>query len=472
MKKLLLFSLAALPLAGHAQLSSYKLSDYVNPDYHYQSLDFQFNASNAYNPYTTIQDGDKNTETKSKANGSVAGTYYSYRNSRNYQGDLTGSLSYSGAYSYDKDGSAKTKNYGYAPSLSITSNNRFYGSNLYFFELSPSASINYSYSKTKTTTESTSKSLGTNLGLSALVGKGRIEQVQDARLALYILDDLKSAGLLSHEPSNEEYLALAAEITKIINTRFFDARIHKMAELKALDTYLQSKGLISKEGIDYFNILNDNWDYSAGPARNSGYRVSTGFSANNQYYWTNDNIGSGDGIEKRRYSTVSYLINFSHEKPVSRFLQQSFNANAALGYSGFRDAYSDIVAKQKSTPTISAAVGYSLGYYPNSRTYIKGTVSQNYTHDFTKEYGTGRTYTTTSGLISTEGLNNEFLGLTSNLRINAYYYFSPQLRLTATFQLSYVYYRDHVNLIDAGTENNTQRDFTENFNIGFTYSLF
>jgi hypothetical protein len=116
----------------------------------------------------------------------------------------------------------------------------------------------------------------TDLSVPISIGHGRIEPIEDLRLAIYILEELNKAGRIDKMPPENVVLEMAKEISKIKKKRFFDTRIKKISELQAVDSFLLANNIVVSHDINYFAVLNDQWDYASGPSRTSGFSVNTG----------------------------------------------------------------------------------------------------------------------------------------------------------------------------------------------------
>jgi hypothetical protein len=165
------------------------------------------------------------------------------------------------------------------PAITLSSQNRIYYRNQYFFE--PDVSLSEHFFARNLDDDLlylNQKSHGNNFEIEVplLIGKGRIEQVQDARLAIYILDELQKKGRIARIPGEKDILAFASLISGIKNERFFDSRICKIAEIEKVDSFLQANALITVSDAAYFTTVNYNWDFSSGPVRKSGKRISAG----------------------------------------------------------------------------------------------------------------------------------------------------------------------------------------------------
>jgi hypothetical protein len=306
---------------------------------------------------------------------------------------------------------------------------------------------------------------GQNVDISVpvLVGWGRVERVEDARLAVYILDDLKKAGQLIREISKDDIEILARRISEVRNERFFDSRLKKIWELQQIDSLLVDMELIRTGNITYFTLLNDNWDYSNGPIRESGFRISAGVSP--EFDWTNDKFSqeyryydpdtstSTQEQHTDREIRGNILIRINYMKPLNLYWQLTVNNqfNASKSFSKFQDNYNDLM-----DTLLFDAIGLynttyaSIGYYPNSRTAM---------HLYAEEI---LIYSKTS---PEEGEISNETELITRFGIQMNYYISPRLRLNLNSLFVYDIDREK-NLIDTSTK---ELDF--NFNMQLIYKL-
>jgi hypothetical protein len=111
---------------------------------------------------------------------------------------------------------------------------------------------------TNTNEKEESDNISVDNELSLGFGIGRIENVSDARLALYILDDLNKFNRLSKIPTQEEVFEFADFLTKEFNKRIIDDRIKQIEQSMAIDSFLISKGWVSKNDGLFFGLVKDN----------------------------------------------------------------------------------------------------------------------------------------------------------------------------------------------------------------------
>ena len=101
---------------------------------------------------------------------------------------------------------------------------------------------------------------------------------------------------------------------------------------------------------------------------------------------------------------------------------------------------------------------YGIGYYPNTRTNIYANISQVLSSSF---YNTR----TVNGVIETN--NQKALTSNTHFTLGTYYYFSPQLRLSASADISNYYFTN-----DITNSTLKQNNLYGNYSIGLSYSFF
>lgn len=310
------------------------------------------------------------------------------------------------------------------------------------------------------------------------IGKGRIEETRYAMTAYYILKDLIAKKLLTQEPSHEQILALAEKIGQILNRRTFDLRDKTIEELTQLDSTLCSMFNLSDKNIKYFTTLNDNWLFANAPSRKSGLSFQADIGANlfSTSTFTQQSDLLFDTVASRYDDFtlgVGTAINFtlSYEKPISVKWQQSVKAflTPSIGYQGNRIIINyNKVSIVSKIPAIELGASYTLGYYPNTRTYLTlGLDERIGYYKAIPEDGFTTSYFNFAG--QAISANTSYFNFTGQARINLYYYFSPTLRLQAQagFLLSHLAQRQETN-------NNTTKTSNSGLNMGATlvYSIF
>jgi hypothetical protein len=272
---------------------------------------------------------------------------------------------------------------------------RFYHKNYYteFTGFINSGIENASFKDLKKNTFNKNLNSNLNIGVSAAIGKGRLEYVEDAQMALFILEDLKRNNLLAvQQVDKQTAYNFAALITDVRNKRVFDFRRRRMYELEQVDSFLRANKLIKASDIKVFNVINDNWAF----ALQAAYRQSTVSS------FTNEQVPENIITQPMRYSGFRRFIKadagpvFRRSKNESNTSESSTNvfspfAGVTAGIekhipvnlkwqkvmlASLRSVYimdrntvnGTKVERNAFSHILNAS--YSMGYYPNTRTLV------------------------------------------------------------------------------------------------------
>lgn len=196
--------------------------------------------------------------------------------------------------------------------------------------------------------------------------------------------------------SNEEVLELAKLITSLKYKRFFDNRLRKIAEITAIDSFMQKTGLVSITDAAYFTSLNDNWDFANNPARESGYRIFTGIEGIFSYMGSQNHVElivpdeiTTDRKSKTQNANLYLVAGIKYENPINLKWQQSaaLKASAGSGYGLNSDeatGISDTSRYNGRTPSLVLSADYGYGFYPNSRTWL--TANWHLFVDYNKQF--------------------------------------------------------------------------------------
>lgn len=458
MKKVILFlCVVAVSAMVYSQDGDYDLSSYKTGDYKRKSLDLNFGS-----------DGDfVNTTDYGKAQtfqGNLSLNYNQTKNNRKLYETM--SIGISGGINYDrKDGDIWSSSNGSFYGNRYKENNSNYA--IYFdrvgyhyinekntfIEFSPNAFLYKNNSNEKTYEsyyESYNKIKNNNLQTSVSfklgIGKGRLENVEDARQAIYILEELKEKGILLRSLTAEEINKMAAVMTRIKNKRQLDSRIRLIEEIETIDSLLVANGYIDKSNsVAYFTTLYDKWMYGNTPQRLAGSRFTVGLAP--YYTFNRYNRENSQGNSTYDDKTINTLregrvyIDYAYEKPVSLKFQNSIHASATSAWGRYRMRDSNHMQSE-------FLASYKWGYYPNTRTYAGVSFAQRLIWERYKS-------------------ENNYLTSVTSLSANAYYYLSPQFRMFGDCDISYAFYRD-MNM----NKNNNDKHPRTAFSLGLTYSFF
>ena len=559
----------ALASVSNAQVIDFDLSNYNPPEFKRHSLDTDLGLLGGHSFIDDNYESESSEKSDERINNSFSfdgSALYSYKKHTTFfQRNLSANINIgpSFAQSNDKTEDVLSENtqrndrsiFVFNTSLRLEGSNRYYIKvsdlffetnavlipNLAFRDLTNELSNGsfdhyidndvppYDYNESFVTSENEIKDEASKTGINIsfdpqiFVGYGRINDVSDARLSVYIYQDLRDKNCLDKTPDAEDIIKLAELITEIKNERFFDARDKKISNLTRIDKFLKDNGFIKENGAVYFTSLYDNWDY-APQTRTSGYRFSAGFvpefsyernstdtksnSINRRYNNSTDyldevginNIFSENSseiienvssVDKSLETGLFGMVKFEHEKPINLYFQGNFRSSLLFGRSNFenerendRKTSSDYIYIYESDIFIDstythleldslyttemnterdyleATLSYSLRYFPDTRTDLGVR--------FTGIYRSIET-TREEEEVKTADINDESLII--NLYSDMNYYFSPQLRLNGYVSVNYFKnlkksgYSDVKNEIDS-------EGISASYGLGLNYFLF
>lgn len=479
----------------------FRLSDYKNPDYKWKQLDigFALGGNNIFNRQE-IERGSTDEKLFNRFQSSFDVNYYSTKNSGSYQGyqDIGLGGTIWSDWINDKnvtDGLGDKEQNNYQDfDLDARTVNRFYNSRKQFVEIDLDLVCGMFHSKDKYSADQEefpylykTKDLSYQLSVSLplLIGKGRIEEVQDARLAVYILDDLVNSGDLKRAPTREETLAFAQFITQTKNQRFFDSRIRKIAEITAIDSFLTVLDLKAQSDASYYTLLNDNWDNSNGPVRKTGGRFSIGvvpdidLTVSRYELFYRDTITIGDPVRIESYSQkrdnrtdswgLDAVTGYIWEKPTSLYWQHTVNAD--LAYSLYhkqidnkiydRDTLTSEEKSRLDSPNLKLEIGYFIGYFPNSRTNVRLGINSS----FNQYWGDEKINDDPEKDVGKIQVDNR-------LYLSCYYYISQQLRFSFHVSSLYSFVKKNQELPNDEFGKEKTHNLQNSIGASLTYSIF
>jgi len=473
--------------SSYSQINNFNLSDYKLPDMERRALETNFNVSGSNNfakTPNTIYYGVQDIRTN-QYNSNIFVNYHHYLNSIKYQKESNIGLHFSSDYynrKYDKD--VTYKNSRMEPLLNYQSVNRNYYNSKNFFETDFVFNYQYgrnnSFNKYVYDSSETKENLQTHTILATLplkFGKGRIEQVQDARHAVYLFDELNKVDRVSSDKTNEDIIEFAELISKLKNKRFFDSRLRRIAEIESVDSFLRSKNYLSKSDAKYFTTLQDFWDYGNRPLRNSGTRISGAMLPSYYYYYENNTVDSYSGKNKLNAFLLDGGIEIKHEKPINLIWQNSIDFNGYVGIiEGKVNDITNSVEDKIRIPNMQLGFYQTIGYYPNTRTDMSFGYSAQYVQLFDK----------TDEANEILGVEGKGLKATTDLSIN--YYISPKFRLNARSSFYYIWQdsEDEViinfdnvagsnylmNTINGYSSYYKEKEIQNSFSISLVYTIF
>ncbi len=247
------------------------------------------------------------------------------------------------------------------------------------------------------------------------IGKGRLENVTDAQMAFYILNDLQQQKLLSKDFSASDMDGLAKTITNINNTRLFDYRRKRRFELQQIDSFLQKSLLLDACNINYFTTLTDNWLYAYNPYRVQGKQKYIRLQPRINYQGSKieqTNNGFFNFDKNNTYNIIGEVIaGIDDMKSIS--IKQQFNKGISLGtsYNYLRSSNNTANNFLVNEGLGSSIIGYlEWGYFPNTRTNVFANIKTDFSYNISDQFA----YNTTNLFFNA----NYFVGYNTRFFVN------------------------------------------------------
>lgn len=465
MKKFIFIPILCVCLAGSKtfvnaqEYKNYNLNSYYTPDIVRNALDVNINLSGQFRNSLQTSDTSTNKLFVWDFNPDYS-RYVSTRNkisTLNIYGNSNGSLS---SYNYNNGQKSVTD---YSNNfIQTTFGTRYYIKNKFFWYYYVNARFNYEKNVTEKNNSQISENserknyfLTPNIG----IGKGRIENVTDARQAVYLLDALSKKGSMNRALNDREVFDFAQRISKVKNKRFLDARLRKIEEISTIDSFLMSNKYLNNQNAAYFTTLYDMWEYGGLFERNSGYNFTIKVSPEINYYsiYNKTEVITIGNTRNEFNKGASLNIAYSYEKSNGLDWQHSLRTALNLYLRKTEKEYIDNspnVDKENMNSSLNQIMlYYTLSYFPStrSRLYINTSNYYNLNHHFDIE----------SNGIPVE--DNRTHNLNTSTSINADYYLSPQLSISGRAYFDFLYIKQTAYIL-----NNTQAGLS----LGMKYSFF
>jgi hypothetical protein len=259
------------------------------------------------------------------------------------------------------------------------------------------------YSKPQGTTANKANNYSGQLSVSFGLGKGRIENVTDAQMAYNILQALDESNLLAKSYSVEEAYGLAQIITQINNFRLFDFRRKRIYELKQIDAYLQSKGLVKENSIDYFTTVADNWFYAFNQFRRHGKEKYITLSPGINYAYSRiTSTALPTSYAQNTTQGGSLTLSVGVEKAIAKSIKRQFTKGASLqtqvAYASANSNNTGLSTSGKGFNAYSFLNGFlQWGYFPSTRTSVQTTLSNSLILEYSDFAMANNTFLTLDG---------------------------------------------------------------------------
>lgn len=432
----LLISIILIGVSGvHGQSINYDLTDYKLPTLKRQALrlDFDLHGNNSWEDNIDEEDEwDNSKEFEARNYFNIDYNRYVNNETKQYRTDAVLDIRYRYINDRNEDYSS-FKNHNLQLSTSVERIHRFYFvPNQYFYEIDPFVKYRLyldDWLNTYDYEETDDKRRNNNTIYTALplkIGWGRIEEVQYARQALYILNGLQRQDRLSQIPAEDGITEIAHRLSKLEQKRYFDHRIRTIREVQSVDSLLSSNGYVSQSDAAYFTTLNDYLRNANGPIRKSGKRLSLAIIPG--YYLDNleESYEHAEYIyDKDRYWKSFVLhggVQFVHEKPINLKWQNSIKLNAFTGFETGRYERADSTENIHFGNT-QAQLSHTIAYYPNTRTEMDVTTTLQYVKLFDRK--------------DLSHFRHDMDKFNGAIDFSMYYYISPRFRLGLSADLRY-----------------------------------
>ena len=375
----------------NAQVSSFELADYKLADVRIQSFTNQFQLYQNGEVEKGIPD---NTIEKRRNNVNLnyKGSYNLYKNTRPYQRNTTFSAFFDGYRNTNQFGNEDARNlqysthYNWNSGLEISDIHRKYFTPKVFIEAQFLGRYNfyqlYDFDQSISPTTEVFGRTGIDehtlsVGVPVKLGMGRLERVEDARQAIFLMQELQKVGRMRDSISQSEYLNLSTLVSQLRNRRFFDVRLQRIYQIKAIDTFLQQNNLTNQLDAEYFTTAFDYWMFGGGPARMSGNRFAIAFYPMSTRQIKRDARVGTDVILESNFKNQFYqgflALECDLEKAINQKWQSSFTSRLYFGNRSNSLLTEYIFSETENRYDLSSIqfqLNYGIGFYPTTRTAI------------------------------------------------------------------------------------------------------
>jgi hypothetical protein len=429
-----------------SQVSTFELSDYKLTDVRFQSYTNQLRFNqNGQTDKNMFSGSLKTRNNNSSVN--YNGLYTLYTNSRPSQRITSVSTYFVGnrsVYEFGDEGDRNRyyrRNYHWNSGVQVNDVHRKYITSTLFLEAQFLAKYEFqqifNFEKNWTPAEIKDR-LGEDrhlfsVGAPVKIGLGRLERVEDARQALFLMEALQKVGRLSDSISQQDYLNLSAFVSKLRNKRFFDVRLQRIYQVKALDTFMRRNKLTRETDAPYFTTTYDYWMYGGNPIRQSGRRFAVAFYPMiARQSERRSQLGFTTTLEanyKKSFQQGFVALECDIEKPFRQKWQSSLNGRLFMGKrinKYLTESILNEIDEKYNVPSIQFKVNYGLGFYPSTRT----SITWNTSIDLARVHSV---YTTDKSFTNSFDFDMDRNIFSTNLQ--ATYYVSPRFRIAANIDL-------------------------------------
>lgn len=439
-----------------SQVTTYNIGNYKLPPVTWQALETTFGLMGNNIQYNSLDSESQN----SLFSGNLDLNYRFFRNTQSMQRTLHATLASGLTVQNDSYDERVYRSRAYNPRLFLYSENRMYLGNQLFYEINAALDYGHEYQKRGWETEDrTQPQIHSDhsfaIAIPLKMGAGRIEPVQDARQAIYILEALSGAGRLDENITDQQVVELSQLISRLRNKRFLDFRLGWMEQIETLDSFLLANEHITLQDARYFTTLTDLWNYGNYPHRSSGNRISLAVYPRylfQDFYEHLPYVMETTDIQTKQFQ-LNTGIEFVHEKPLNLYWQNSVYAHAYYKYHTREQSNTSNIRR---SPGMEIMLAHQIGLYPNTRTRM--TLNNSLTYDNTKN--------------KIEDSHSRIKHLIFDSSLGIDYYFSPQLRISGYSTISYNRNRQSYFFIDQEADPYNHSSFGHHFRVEVIYKIF
>lgn len=457
----LLFATVAITSINAQDYNTFDISKYYTPDIKRNKLDLNFSGNANY-----TDNGFTNSKWD-EFNGDFRAGLYHFTHTRKQHYEFGGQIEAESYVNNSEKAHGSSKSSHFDPELYLYSNYRLYFSSNVFISLGGSGNFrksksDYSYEGIypEDLEETTEKFGEYNAKIQLGTGKGRLESVEDARQAIYILENLSKRGVLTRKLTDDEIFTLSQLISSVKNKRFFDSRLHLIDEISTVDSFFVENNLLESSNASYFTTLYDYWQNGALFERLSGKEFHSFVSADFTHLrYDKEELNINETLYNYNKYNLYWENRYSYEKPVNLYWQNSIFASLSVGYYQLHPGISEVGDFEGNNIRYYLRGNYSWSYYPNSRTNLSAWANQQFGYIDMVSFENERTF---------ENSGKFFTSFTS-IGGNLNYYISPQFRLSASTGIFFDYQKGKIRSAD---ENDNYLNTRVQSNIALTYSIY
>lgn len=424
--------------------SDFDISFYYTPDIVRNQLDVNINAGNSFYNHKATSD----SSLYDNFNWLVSPTFVRYRNTRSQYSLVQLSGQSTGDYSNNTFSMSQTENNRLLlnNNVALAYNQKFYNRRDLFVLFGIGSDYSRYLHRIETIRTGTGMNLNSinstgnntfNFKPKVGFGLGRLESVEDAYQTIILLNELSQKNRLSRELDGNDIFKLAQHISRVKNKRFLDSRLRKIDEITAVDSFLVQHKFIDSSDARYFTTLYDMWEYGALNTRKSGQEFEIVFLPSTRLDVVTERSIDTLSWKTRNNDLNKYELNFIYRYENPAHLNWQHSIETSLGfYSSVQDmqvvsGLNNVDIEVKTQNKGSALNGrYGLGFYPDTRTYFSLALVQNFSVDLYKDMN------------NADADFSKIFQTYSSANLSANYYFSPQLRISASVGVGYNYKKE------------------------------